>query len=191
MRRRFLTLLSPVSGLLLLALALPNLACEGYEPTPFPVGDTAVLYSLARAEYIGERSGFDFATPQAVIVERAKQGVPADFDVAFSEIEGEFVMLPAGLFEGMGVDPGIAVDSSGALFERLDRAPSQGYVTDEAVPLRLDRVYFVRTRNQNGCRRYAKFEVLDLDPAGILEFRFLRNNLCNDRGLPDVDTDED
>jgi hypothetical protein len=30
---------------------------------------------------------------------------------------------------------------------------------------------------------YGKFEVVDLDPAGIVELRALRNPLCNDRNL--------
>lgn len=189
MTRRFLTVSGPISGLLFLALTLPGGGCDAYEPTAFPVGDTVVLYSLARAEYIGERSGFDFIAPQAVRIEQAKLSPPGDFDIAFSELDGAFVLLPAGAFEGLNVTPGIAVDSSGVLFEQYHRAPSEGYITEEPVPLRMDVIYAVRTRSQSGCSRYGKLEVLDLDPEGILEFRFLRNSLCNDRGIPDVDFD--
>lgn len=174
----------PFLGLLLAVPVLASTACEGFEPTRLPVGDTVSLYSLARPEYIGRHSAFDFATPRAVVVEQPKSSF-SDFDVAFSEADGEFVALPAGVFETFSIEPGIAVDSSGALFETLERAPSDGYVTDRPVPLEEDRLYIVRTRQQGICSQYAKFEVLELDPEGVIEFRFLRNNLCNDRSLAD------
>lgn len=177
-------------GLLALASILPTASCESFEPTRFPVGDTVVLYSLARAEHIGQVSAYDFIAPVAVVVERPKAPESfTDFDVAFSELDGEFVMLPAGMFESFGIEPGIAVDTSGASFEEITRAPSSGYETDTAVPLREGPIYLVRTRSRNACSRYGKFEVLDLDDDGILEFRFLRNNLCNDRVLTAADVD--
>ncbi len=173
----------PLLGLLILVSILPSAGCDSVEPTMFPVGDTVVLYSLARAEYIGYASAFDFRTPQAVVVERPKGSDYSDFDVAFSELDGEFVLLPAGLFESFGSDPGIAVDESGVAFEELSRAPSDGYVVDEAVSLREGPVYVIRTRSRSSCSQYAKMEVLELEADGVLEFRFLRNNLCNDRAL--------
>lgn len=184
------TVSGPRLAALALAVILPLAGCDSFEPTRFPMGDTVVLYSLARAEHIGEVSAYDFIAPTAVVVERPKPPESfTDFDLAFSELDGEFVMLPAGLFESFGIEPGLAVDSSGATFEDVDRAPSSGYVTDAAVPLREGPIYIVRTRARNACSRYGKFEVLDLDDAGILEFRFLRNNLCNDRTLTDVTED--
>lgn len=190
MKPRFKTVPGPLFGLLILALVLPSTACETFEPTMFPVGDTVELYSLARPEYIGQRSGFDFIVPRSVVVEEPKGQQFADFDIAFSELEDEFVLLPAGLFESFDIDPGIAVDTSGVSFEELTRAPSSGYATEEAVPIRPGPIYVVRTRQDRGsCSRYAKVEVLELDPEGILEFRFLRNNLCNDRTLTDIDED--
>ena len=41
----------------------------------------------------------------------------------------------------------------------------------------------IRTRSSGACSQYAKMEVLELEADGVLEFRFLRNNLCNDRTL--------
>jgi hypothetical protein len=173
----------PVLGLLILVSILPSAGCDSVEPPMFPVGDTVVLYSLARAEYIGYASAFDFRTPQAVVVEQPKGSDFAAFDVAFSELDGDFVLLPAGLFESFGTAPGIAVDESGVSFEELSRAPSEGYVTDAAVPLGEGPVYVIRTRSSGACSQYAKMEVLELAADGVLEFRFLRNNLCNDRTL--------
>lgn len=180
----------PLVGVLLLALSLPSTGCDAFEPTMFPVGDTVVLHSLARAEHIGEVSAFDFIIPQAVVVERPKDRSYTDFDVAISELDGAFVMLPAGMFETFDIEPGIVVDRSGVVFEEVTEAPSSGYITDTEVPLELGPIYVVRTRAQNACSRYAKFEVLDLDMAdGTVEFRFLRNNLCNDRALIADDLD--
>lgn len=186
----FKTVSGSLLGVLALAAILPMASCESFEPTRFPVGDTVVLYSLARAEHFGEVSAYDFIAPTAVVVERPKAPESFNgFDVAFSEIDGDFVMLPAGMFQSFGIEPGIVMDTSGASFEEITRAPSSGYETDTEVPLSEGSIYIVRTRSRNACSRYGKFEVLDLDPEGILEFRFLRNNLCNDRVLTEPDTD--
>jgi hypothetical protein len=178
-------LAGPGLGLLLLIPLLSQAGCEGYEPPRFPVGDTVELYSLARPEYIGERSGFDFISPQSVVIEQPKTGDYRNFDVAFSELDGTFVLLPAGMFENFDIQPGVATVTGS--FEGLDEAPGDGYVTDEAIPIREGALFAVRSRSSGACSRYAKMEVLALDPDGILEFRFLRNNLCNDRTLTDVD----
>jgi hypothetical protein len=99
-------------------------------------------------------------------------------------VDGEFVALPAGMFDTFQINPGIQRDTTGVAFEALTRAPKDGYITQAAVPLEVGALYVVRTRRSpTGCTQYAKFEVLDLDPDGILEFVFLRNNLCNDRSL--------
>lgn len=185
-----MTIPGPLFGLLLLVSVLPSAGCETFEPMMSPQGDTVVLYSLARPEFISLPAGFDFFTPQRVVIEEPKDRF-ANFDAAFSELDGEFVLLPAGLFETFEINPGIAVDSSGVSFEDLTQAPSGGYVTEEAVPLREGRIYVVRTRAEQGsCSRYAKAEVVELAPEGVLELRFLRNNLCNDRTLTDIEDDD-
>lgn len=190
MTSNFKTISGPLFGLLMLVVILPSTGCEEFDPNPrLPVGDTALLYSLARAEHIGLWSGYDFTGPRSVVIEAPRDQEFPSFDVAFSELDGDFVMLPAGLFESYEVEPGLIVDSSGVTFEEYSRAPETGFVTDRAVELREGPVYVVRTRSQGACRQYAKFEVLDLDPAGILEFRFLANNVCNDRDLSEAEPD--
>lgn len=190
MTRPFKNVSGPLLGLLMLLIVLPSAACDPVSPPRLPVGDTVTLHSLARSEYIGEFSGYDFTRPTPILVELPRSQGGQDFDVVFSELDGEFVLLPAGVFETFQINPGIAVDSSGVTFEEFSRAPSEGYVTDTGVVLREGPVYIVRTRRTpSGCTQYAKLEVLDLDPAGILEFQFLRNNLCNDRDLTEVTID--
>lgn len=189
MTHRFQTVSGPILGLLIVAAAVPFTGCDAFEPTRFPVGDTVALFSLARDEHIGQRSAFDFITTQAVIVERPKDPREelSNFDVAFSELNGDFVLLPGGLFESFSIEPGIVEVEGGTSFEGVEEAPSEGFVTDAPVVLREGAVLVIRTRRQGTCIRYAKAEILDLDPSGVLEFRYLRNNLCNDRTLTDVD----
>jgi hypothetical protein len=184
MKRYLTTAIRPFAGLLLLAGLIPFLACDTFEPNWIGLPDFAVLYSLSRAEFIGRESAYDFAGQRRVVVERPKTQDPFDFDMAVTEIDGVFHALPAGLFEGFTIEPGIAVDSSGIRFEDMTTAPRDGYVTDAPVLLREGWVYAVKTRRDfRGCNMYGKFEVVDLDPVGIVEIRAMRNPLCNDRNL--------
>lgn len=185
MNGRFSTVAGSVFGLLILLASVPlSTACDSFDLDWVPIEDTVSLYSLARPEYIDQPSAFDFYARRVIVVEQPVPGDPMIFDVVFSELDGEFVLLPAGLFATFVISPGIAMDSSGTPFDELAVAPREGYVTDAPVPLRTDVVYTVRTRRDgSGCSRYGKFEVLELDPEGLLEFRHVRNNLCNDREL--------
>lgn len=185
MKPRFSSISGPVLGLLIAAAVIPaSTACDGFELQWMAFEDTVSLYSLARPEFIDRESAFDVYNRRPVVVDIPKPGNPADFDLAVSEQDGEFVFLPAGMFATFGITPGIAIDSSGASFEELEEAPNEGYTTDAPVPIRAGGLYTVRTRSvQGGCSRYGKLEVLEVDPQGIVEFRQVRNSLCNDRGL--------
>lgn len=174
-----------VLGLLVLAAALPFGACDAYEPTWRTVVDTASLYSISRADYIGRPGAYDFAVALSqgggsVVVERPS----AQFDFAVSEIDGQLVALPAGLFQGQD-SAGIAIDSSGVSFENWRRAPGDGYEKAQPVALRTGVLYAVRSRRSpaDGCTHYGKFEVLNLDADGTVELQAVRNRLCNDRDL--------
>jgi hypothetical protein len=172
------------AGLVLLVATAPQLACDSFEPTWFDIQDRVLLHSLARPEYIGLPAAYDFVNQRAVVVERPKAQDPYDFDVAVTEIDADLHFLPAGMFDGFPIQPGIAVDSSGISFEQMTRAPQEGYETDVAIPLREGWVYAVRTRRDyRGCNMYGKFEVTTTDTPGVVELRALRNPLCNDRNL--------
>lgn len=178
MRTRHLT------GLLLLVGLTPLVACDTFEPSWFDFVDRVELYSLARAEFIGRPSAYDFIQQRPVVVEQPKIHDPYDFDMAVTEIDGVFHALPAGMFEGFPIEPGILVDTSGLEFQDVREAPREGYITDEPVPLHVGSVYIVRIRrDQSGCQRYAKFEVMEVGTEGTVEIRTVRNPLCNDRNL--------
>jgi hypothetical protein len=190
MKRRILMLVRPVIGLVLLLATLPFGGCDEYNPTWILLVDSTALYSLSRPEYIGRVGAYDFARAVsqgggAVVVERPKGGNIFEFDFAVGEIDGALVALPGGLFEGFDIEPGIAMDSSGVAFEEWDLAPRDGYVTDAPVPLRTDVLYAVKSRRSplDGCTHYGKFQVLSLDPEGVVELQAVRNRLCNDREL--------
>lgn len=185
MKRRISTVAGPVLGLLLLAATVPlTPGCEGFQFQWVAIQDSVTLYSLARPEYMAQPGAYDFYGRTPVVVEETYNGEPAIFDMAVSEENGEMVLLPAGVFATLSITPGIAMDSSGTTFEELAVAPRDGYVTDAPVPVRTDVIYAVRTRtDRSGCSRYGKFEILEADPQGVLTFRQIRNNLCNDREL--------
>lgn len=184
-------------GSIVLAAAVVSASgCDVYEPIWFMTVDSVALYSVARPEYVGREGAYDFARSLsqgggAVVVERPKGSNIFEFDFAVSEMDGELVALPGGLFEGYDVQPGIAIDSSGVSFEAWDRAPGGGYITDQPVPLRTGVLYAVRSRRGpfTGCNHYGKFEVLALSGAGVVELRAVRNHLCNDRDLIPPDSD--
>ncbi|MEJ2502960.1 MAG: hypothetical protein P8177_06530 [Gemmatimonadota bacterium] len=191
MRRPSKILTAPIVGVAVLVSALPFVGCDEYEIALLPVVDSVRLYSLARPEYTGFYSAFDFFSPTRVVVEQAKLGAVTDFDMAFSEMDGQFVMLPAGIFQTFDITPGMIRIDGGVAFDEYDEAPSDGYVTDEPVPLEVDALYVVRSRavqlSSGPCTRYGKFQVKTLDPEGTVEFRFLRNNRCNDRLVTEED----
>jgi hypothetical protein len=174
-----------LAGLVLVPGALTFTACDTFEPVWAGITHEVVLYSLARPEFIGRASGYDFIQQRAVIVEHAKAQDPYDFDLVVTELDGVLHLLPAGMFEGFPILPGIAVDSSGTTFEDLTQAPRDGYVTDAPVRLEPGWVYIIRSRRDfRGCNIYGKMDLVTMDnAAGTAHIRTLRNPLCNDRNL--------
>jgi hypothetical protein len=173
-----------LSGLGLVLGMTGVIACDSFEPSWLGLPRETVLYSLARTEFIGREGAFDFIGQRGVVVERTPSQTPFEFDVAVTEIDGVFHALPAGMFEGFNIRPGLIVDSSGISLAELTRAPRDGYETMAAVELRPEWVYVVQTRRDfRGCTMYSKFEVTSLDPAGLVTMRSVSNPLCNDRNL--------
>lgn len=182
------------SGLLLIASALLFSGCDdAFGPQPWGfLPDTVNLYSLARAEHIGQPAGYDFVNLQQVVVEGLRP-TPASFDLAVTETEdGDFELLPAGLFTGFAITPGLQADSVGT-FAGIDVAPRDGYTVDGPVAADTNVVYVVRSRDGgNGCVRYGKLEILELRDDGVAVIRAIRNPNCNDRDLlPSEQADEE
>ncbi|MBI4543621.1 MAG: hypothetical protein HY703_00310 [Gemmatimonadetes bacterium] len=147
--------------------------------------DTVLLFSLARPEFLGLPSAYDFHNLRRVAVE--SPAATGTWDVALSEASGGFVLLPAGVFAGADASAAIAVDSVQP-FDQVRRAPGDtaSFRRTQGVPVHGQRVYIVRTRALGAlaCVRYAKGQVVDADSAGgSVRFMFVANPNCNDRAL--------
>lgn len=197
MKRRIASRIARPIGLLALTSTLVLGGCDdGFGPQiwgNFP--DTVELYSLARPDHVGLPSAYNMAGLNPVVVDQPKRN-PADFDFAVTENdEGEFLLLPAGVFANFSIRPGIQVDST-ATFDELSRAPRDGYTFEEPVVADSNTVYVVRSRQaSNGCFFYGKIEVLELDPEGSVTIQALANPNCSDRSLtpnaPPPEEDDD
>ena len=200
MTRRIARPITLALGLLAAGASVALTACDdGLQPLIWAnVPDTVDLYSLARTEYIDRAGAYSLAyqgpgTRGPRVLETLPTAAAFEFDFAVSEDEsGTFLLLPTGVFAQSNARPGILVDTT-ATFDGLERAPRDGYTTDEPVEARTDVVYVLRSRQvRGGCFYYGKMEVLELDPAGIVTLRVLANINCSDRSLvPNAPVEED
>ena len=69
-------------------------------------------------------------------------------------------------------------------FDDIEVAPSNGYVTEEAVPIALGERYIVRSRVTCGIGvpRYAKVEIIGFEDNSVI-LKVLANENCGYRGL--------
>ncbi len=91
-----------------------------------------------------------------------------------------------GLAPGNELKPGLLRSTLG--FDQMLRAPLNGYVTTDTVPVQVGDRFFVRSRpvctGLGGVPQYGKLEVLGIDPvAATFRFRVLANNNCGYRSL--------
>ena len=119
-------------------------------------------------------AGFDFA-----------------YDIQGAPETGLKVVLPRaalGITSGGTAEPGVMRREEA--FDDLETAPSNGYVTEEAVPVALGEVYIVRSRVvcDIGVPVYAKIEIIGFEDNSLVLKR-LKNVNCGYRelepGLPD------
>jgi hypothetical protein len=168
-------------------LALPVLAaCSDDDNLPDPTEtnavDTVTVGSLTDTP-ITTASGF------SVAFGAVRTDLTADFDFAY-DIDGppetgQSVVLPRaalGLTSNGAAEPGVMRRDEA--FDAIEAAPSNGYVTEEAVPIALGEVYIVRSRItcNIGVPRYAKVEIIGLED-NFLTLKVLANNNCGYRGL--------
>lgn len=148
--------------------------------------DTVTVYSLARAELQGLPAGLDIVENRLAVIEGV--GTSLRWDVALSETESAFVLLPPGAFPGIDASAGVA-EFTDRSFEELERAPADtaAYTRTQAVTLRPGPVYVVRSRPNpqlRSCVYFAKLHIVDTDPAaGTVRLAYTRNPFCNDRAL--------
>ncbi len=178
----------PTIRRLLPLLALSALAACGDndnlpDPTDESFVDTVTVGSLTDTP-ITTASGFAVGVALAIRTD----GSP-DFDFAY-DIQGEpatgtSVILPRaalGIVSGSSAEPGVMRRDEA--FDDIQLAPSNGYVTEEAVPVALGERYVVRSRVtcSIGVPIYAKIEVIGLEDNSIT-LKVLSNTNCGYRSL--------
>jgi hypothetical protein len=148
---------------------------------------TAVIYSLARSELVGQPSAYDVVQLRRVVVE--SPGATGSWDIALSEQNGQFVFMTAGEFPGIDDDILIAESMERTLAAVAEAPADTADYTRGPVPVVEDRIYIIRTRVAScvtfGSGPYfGKFQVLSIDEtAGSIELAVVRNRYCNDRDL--------
>ena len=152
------------------------------DPTTSNTVDTVTVGSLTDTP-ITTASGF------SVSAGAVRTDLDAGFDFAY-DIQGPpesglKVVLPRaalGITSGGTAEPGVMRREEA--FDAIEAAPSNGYVTDEAVPVALGEVYIVRSRVvcDIGVPVYAKVEIIGFEDNSLVLKR-LRNVNCGYRGL--------
>jgi hypothetical protein len=166
----------------LLALALAAGCSDANSlanPTHSNVVDTVTLGAL---------EGTSIQTPSAysVAIGAVRTDQTIEFEFAYNvEASGRRVLLPRkvlGLTTKSGVEPGL--QASASTFDEIIVAPSNGYVTDSAVPAELGQRWLVRSRVicTIGVPQYAKIEILSFEDSTVT-FKVLADNNCGYKGL--------
>jgi len=152
------------------------------DPTDENVVDTVTVGSLTDTP-ITTASGF------SVSLGAIRTDLSPDFDFAY-DIQGDpatgtKVILPRaalGIVSGSSAEPGVMRRDE--TFDEIEAAPSNGYVTEEAVPVALGERYIVRSRVvcSIGVPIYAKVEIIGLEDNSLI-LKVLSNTNCGYRGL--------
>jgi hypothetical protein len=151
----------------------------------------ATLTNVERTDTLYSLIGTPVATPSGYALDggrRIRTDQSDAFDFAYNiEPDGRHVFIPRAAF---GIDtvntanPGFQARSES--FEAIRSARSDGYVSDEVVPIALGDRFVVRSRVtcSIGVPKYAKLEIVSFDDAaGIVTFRILIDDNCGFRGL--------
>jgi hypothetical protein len=173
-------------SLVLAVLLLAAAACS--DTTGLP---TASLTNAERTDTLYALVGTPVATPSGYALEgsrRVRTDLSVDFDFAYNvQSDGSPVFLPRA---ALGIDPTNTVNpgflASSQTFEAIKVAPSNGYVTDRAIPIAVGQLYVVRSRVTCtiGVPKYAKLEVVAIDDvAKLVAFRVLTDDNCGFKGL--------
>ena len=161
-------------------------ACSDNDNLPDPTQenfvDTVTVGSLTDTP-ITTASGFSVGSGAI------RTDLSPDFDFAY-DIQGDpatgtRVILPRaalGIDSGNSAEPGVMRRDEA--FDAIEAAPSNGYVTDEAVPVALGERYIVRSRVRCniGVPVYAKVEIIGLEDNSLV-LKVLANTNCGYRGL--------
>jgi hypothetical protein len=169
------------------ALPLALLACSDSNGLPDPT-----LSNVERSETLYALVGTPVATPSGYSLDgsrRIRTDITDAFDFAYNiEPDGRHVFLPRaalGIDTSATLNPGFQRREAQS-FEAITDAPSNGYITDQVVPVAVGDRFVVRSRIvcNIGVPKYGKLEVTNFDPVGkTVTFRVLINENCGFKGL--------
>lgn len=178
------------AGLASLAAFVALAACS--DPNAIPnasaanVVDTLTLWSLRQGP-IAEPSAYSLNVRNGVRTWEVGNG----FEFAFDEDgAGRPVFLPTdvlGLLSSTAFKPGLKPSTS--TFDQMTKAPSNGYIVSDTVPIAVGDLFFVRstisTCSLLSVPLYGKLEVLALDSVAphTVTIRVLADQNCGYRGL--------
>ena len=184
MRLCYLALLAALAGAPLLTACEDNGFLADLVLTP----DTVTIGLPGSAE--GSALDLIRATAGARLVRNPERVEDAEqWDVSLRRTSAGLVLRP---FDPVGsplAGAGLAVASGD--FDAIDEAPrGNANYSSEDMPLALNGVYFVRSRQFSGgsiaCVKYAKLKVLELNAtAGTVRFAAVINEGCDDERLAD------
>ena len=151
---------------------------------------SASLTNVERTDTLYALIGTPISTPSAYALEgsqRIRTDLSVDFDFAYNVESAGPAFLPRA---ALGIDPTATVNpgflASTATFEAIKVAPSNGYVTNQAIPIAVGDRFVVRSRVTCtiGVPKYAKLEVVAIDNvAKLVVFRVLTDDNCGFKGL--------
>ena len=168
--------------LLLPILAALAVACGDDDSLPDPT-DQNLVDTLT----LGSLTGTPVTTPSGFSVQAGtvRTDLTANFDFAFDvEDDGRRVFLPRAVLGLPSTTANPGVQRRNEAFDAIVLAQSNGYVTDQAVPIAVGERYVVRSQVTCGLGVpfYAKVEVLSLE-GEFAELKVLANRNCGYKGL--------
>jgi hypothetical protein len=169
------------------ALLLAAAACSDSSGLPDPT-----LNNVERTETLYALVGTPVSTPSGYTLDgsrRIRTDMSVDFDFAYNiESDGRQVFIPRavlGIDTSATLNPGFQRRTE--TFEGITVAPSNGYISDQVVPIAVGDRFVVRSRIvciTIGLPKYGKLEVTGFDPlARTVTFRVINNENCGFKGL--------
>lgn len=155
------------------------------DPTVPNVIDTVTLWSLTDGP-LTKPTAYALNFRDGVRTWEAGSGFEFAYDVADDGTSNFLPLHVLGLASTGSVLPGLKRSTLG--FDQMRRAPLNGYITRDTIPIAEGDLFFIRTAVNTcavfGVPLYGKLEVLDIDTtAGTVTFRALTDQNCTYRGL--------
>jgi hypothetical protein len=183
-----------LAGLVAMGAVVGSLGCGdslGLPPPNFAnVVDTTTLFAL-QGTPISSPSGYDMVSLSTSRLSTSRTDLGQLFDLAFDiDQMGRALIYPA---SALGVQNEAALRVSSDEFDRIDRAPTEGYQADSAIVARADLVFLFLARSRAEATfcgflgripRFGKFHVLAVDSdARSVTMELLVNVNCGYRAL--------